>query len=209
MTFCVTDLHDVARADLKAGVVVVVVVLVVESQTGSPISLKIFSDVVHNIWICAIFEFCDVIFFIGKKSNFKFEILEILVQKHPRGEAFFLRSKKPCFLAISQKLLHIFFWMFRVSLEEFLRHLLRKTRKNWKFLFFSKNVEQFFFLWFFRFFTPASLACAVFYAESEPSQGDRAKRGSSTCSKEQKTWICRAVRRAPPGRPSEARQLNL
>jgi len=50
----------------------------------------------------AIFEFRGVTFFIGKKSDFKFEILEILVQKHLRGEAFFFEVKKPCFLAISQ-----------------------------------------------------------------------------------------------------------
>ena len=61
-------------------------------KKGSLILLKICSYEVHDKWMCAIFEFCDVTFFIGRKSNFKFEILEILVQKYPRGEAFFKGS---------------------------------------------------------------------------------------------------------------------
>ena len=40
------------------------------------------------------FENCDVTFLSWKKIRFSFEIFEIFVEKHERGEAFFSRLKK-------------------------------------------------------------------------------------------------------------------
>ena len=58
-----------------------------------------------------------------KKSKKKSEIFPLKKFR----TTFFRKSKKPCFLDFSQKLLKIFFWVFRVPLEEFLTHLLHQT----------------------------------------------------------------------------------
>ena len=49
------------------------------SKKSSLILLKIFLDEVQVILMCPHFGFCDVMSLSGKKSDFKFEILEILV----------------------------------------------------------------------------------------------------------------------------------
>ena len=49
-------------------------------KKGSLISLKILSDEAQVILICPHFGFCDVMSLSGKKSDLKFENLEILVQ---------------------------------------------------------------------------------------------------------------------------------
>ena len=63
----------------------------------SPISLKIGSVVVQDKYICAIFDFSDFAQQRWKKIRFRFEILKIVAQKYPEGEAFFLRKKNIVF----------------------------------------------------------------------------------------------------------------
>ena len=60
-------------------------------------------------------------------------------------------EQKIGFFKKSQKLLDIFFWLFRVPLDEVERNFLRKFEKKIIFVF-KKFRTILFFLWFFRFF---------------------------------------------------------